>query len=73
MATLNVRSFPSDLHTRLKERAKLNGRSVAAEVTQMVKEALEQRPRFTANDLKDPGGPWKDVDIQAWLDKERDW
>lgn len=42
MPLLQVRNFPDDLHYLLKERAERDGRSVAQETTQLLREALER-------------------------------
>lgn len=40
MATLYVENFPDDLHRALRKRAKLKGKSIAAEVIGLVRRAV---------------------------------
>ena len=42
MATLNIKNLPDHLYRKLQKRAKLNRRSVAQEVAQILSEALER-------------------------------
>lgn len=73
MATLNVKNLPEDLHRRLKRRAKQERRSIAGHVKWLIEQDSARPKRYTVDDLKGLGGPWKGVDIQKWLDRERDW
>jgi plasmid stability protein len=43
MATLFVKDFPDDVYEALKDRARANGRSLAAEVRVMLQQALPPR------------------------------
>jgi plasmid stability protein len=43
MATLFVKDFPDDVYEALKDRARANGRSLAAEVRLMLQQALPPR------------------------------
>ncbi len=73
MATLNVKNFPDSLYKKLRERARADGRSMSSEVTILLTEALARRGRYTVHDLRGLGkGTWKGVDIQRWIDRERD-
>jgi len=72
MATLNVMNFPDDLYSKLKKRAKQEGRSVSSEVTQLLARDLNRPKKYTVDDLKGLAGPWKDVDVEKWIDRERD-
>lgn len=60
MATLHVRNVPDDLYERLRARAKLEGRSLSAEVVQLLGQALIIVPRPEKN--------WKQViqDLPRW-------
>ncbi len=42
MPTLYVRDFPDELHRKLRQRAEREHRSIGAEVTKIVEEALER-------------------------------
>ncbi len=72
MATLNVKGFPDDLYRKLKKRAKEEGRSIASEVTHLLSRDLNRSRPYTVDDLKGLAGPWKDVDVAKWIDRERD-
>lgn len=72
LATLNVKNFPDDLYAKLKKRAKQEGRSVSSEVTQLLARDLNRPRKYTVDDLKSLAGPWKDVDVEKWIDRERD-
>ena len=71
MATLNVKNFPDDLYAKLKKRAKQEGRSVSSQVTQLLARDLNRPRKYTVDDLKGLAGPWKDVDVEEWIDRER--
>jgi plasmid stability protein len=43
MATLFVKDFPDDIYEELKERARANGRSLAAEVRVILQQAVPPR------------------------------
>ena len=43
MATLFVKDFPDDVYEALKERARANGRSLAAEVRVLLQQAVPRR------------------------------
>ncbi len=45
MATLHVRNFPEDMHTELSKRARIEGRSLGAEVIALLDIALRQSAR----------------------------
>ena len=45
MATLHVRNFPEDMHTALSKRARIEGRSLSAEVIALLDIALRQSAR----------------------------
>jgi len=72
MATLNVKNFPDDLYAKLKKRAKQQGRSVSSEVTQLLARDLNRPKKYTVDDLKGLAGPWKNVDVEKWIERERD-
>lgn len=72
MATLNIKNFPDELHAKLKELAKKNGRSLSSEVEFLLAEQMLRRPSHTIADLRGLGkGTWKGVDPHAWVQKER--
>ena len=73
MATLNVKNLPEQLHRKLKRRAKEEHRSVASHVRRLIEQDAARSKRYTVDDLKGLGkGTWKGIDIQKWLDRERD-
>ena len=55
MATLNIRNVPDEIRTKLRVRAAKAGRSMEAEVRNILREAVqdEARSRFDAAELQD--------------------
>ena len=51
MPILHVRNVPKDLHTRLKERAGAQRRSLSAEVITLLEWAVEETERISASPL----------------------
>ncbi|MFW6115952.1 MAG: FitA-like ribbon-helix-helix domain-containing protein [Chloroflexota bacterium] len=51
MAILHVRNVPEDLHSRLKERADAQRRSLSAEVITLLEWAIEETERTSASRL----------------------
>jgi len=73
MATLSIKNFPDDLYRQLKARAKQEGRSVAREVTVLLQAQLLRQKRYTIADW--PAllrGPFRDVDVEKLVDRERE-
>ena len=54
MATLFVKDFPDDVYEALKDRARANGRSLAAEVRVLLQQALPARrsPKEVAESIR---------------------
>lgn len=48
MCELHVRNLPSELHTRLRERAAAEGRSMSAQAVALLRQALQPAPDRTA-------------------------
>ena len=72
MATLNVKTFPDGLYEELKARARRERRSVAQEVTTILRAALEQPPPMSILELRGLGKElWTDIDAGAHVDEER--
>ena len=73
MAVLNLKNFPDELYDELKSRAHADGRSVSAEVTYLLAEALVRRRPYTIDDLRGVGKEiWRGVDVEKFVDRERD-
>ncbi|MGV3709390.1 MAG: FitA-like ribbon-helix-helix domain-containing protein [Gemmatimonas sp.] len=72
MATLNIKNFPDDLYQQLKERAELNHRSVAQEVTHLLKQNVANPPRRSVLELEGLGAHvWKGIDSTKYIEEER--
>lgn len=72
MATLNVKNLPDGLYRRLQARAMRQRRSVAQEVTQILRDALAAPRRVSILELRGLGKEhWKDVDAARHVDAER--
>lgn len=73
MATLNIKNFDDELYDRLKERAALQHRSVAQEVTHIVATTLATSQPLSLLDLEGLGQQlWKEVDAAKHVSDERD-
>lgn len=72
MAILNVKNLPDDLYAKLKARAKEQRRSVAAEVTRILYEALTVEPRTSILELRGLGKElWEGIDPAEYIEQER--
>lgn len=72
MATLNVKNLSDGLYRKLQARAKLQRRSVAQEVAQILSDALEAPPTVSILELRGLGKEhWRDVDASGHVDRER--
>ena len=72
MAILNVKNLPDDLYEKLKARAKEQRRSVAAEVTQILYEALGVQERTSILELRGLGKElWEGIDPAEYIEQER--
>ena len=75
MATLNIKDFPDELHVKLKEQAKKNGRSLSSEVEYILAQQLLRKAKYSLRDWQGVGAEvWKGLDATAYVRKERkDW
>ena len=72
MAILNVKNLPDELYEKLKARAKEQRRSVAAEVTQILYEALGVQERTSILELRGLGKDlWEGIDPAEYIEQER--
>ena len=72
MATLNIKSFPDDLHQELKTRAAREHRSVAQEVVHLLSKSVERPESLSIMKLQGLGKElWEDVDAAAHVEEER--
>ena len=72
MATLNIKNLPDRLYRRLQKRARLNRRSAAQEVTQILAEALEASGPLSILELRGLGRvEWAGTDAARHVDSER--
>lgn len=73
MATLNVKSFPDELYERLKTGARCERRSVAQHVIHLLSNATAREDKRSLLELRGLGaGLWREIDVAAYLDEERD-
>lgn len=73
MATLNVKNFPDGLYRALRKRARERGRSLSSEVTVLLREQIQRPKKYSVMDWpKLAGGVFRGVDVEAFLQKERD-
>ncbi len=72
MATLNIKNFPDALYRRLKDRARAQHRSMAQEVTHILKKVLEEPDLLSVLELEGLGEKiWAEVDASDHVDRER--
>lgn len=72
MATLNIKNLPDALYRKLQSQARRERRSVAQEVTKLLRDALESPRRLSILDLKGLGKDyWKKIDPTQHVRKER--
>ena len=72
MATLNIKNLPDPLYRKLQARARLERRSVAQQVTEILTRALEEPEPLSLLDLQGLGKePRRGVDAAAHIDRER--
>jgi plasmid stability protein len=62
MATLNIKNFPDRLYRSIKQRAGKNHRSIAQEVVELLRDAVDGAPRLSLLELEGLG---KDIWEQA--------
>lgn len=73
MATLNIKNLPDALYLRLKERARLQHRSVAQEVTHILVQILEEPEPLSILEMQGLGRElWEGVDAAAHVEAERE-
>lgn len=72
MAILNIKNLPDALYKKLQARAKRQHRSIAQEVTNLLRAALETPKPLSILDLKGLGKEhWKGVDPSKHVARER--
>ncbi len=72
MAVLNIKSVPDELYRKLQVRAKIERRSVAQEVIQILDQALTEPPRLSIMNLQGLGKEiWREVDPDKYIEAER--
>jgi plasmid stability protein len=72
MATLNVKNLPDQLYRKLQRRAKRQHRSVAAEVTKILHDALESQEPLSILTLRGLGKEqWAGIEGSAHVAAER--
>ncbi len=73
MAILNIKNFPDDLYSALKERARRSHRSVSQEVVHLVSRAVSEPDATSILDLEGLGRElWTGMDAAEHVKKERD-
>jgi plasmid stability protein len=72
MAILNIKNLPDALYKKLQARAKRQHRSIAQEVTHLLRDALETPKPRSILDLKGLGKEhWRGVDPSKHVAQER--
>lgn len=73
MGTLTIRNVESQVHARLRERAARHGRSVEAEVREILADAVQAPRRNLLLELREKaGGAGDELEIPARLDGPRE-
>lgn len=72
MPTLNIKNFPGDLYQYLKERAETNHRSLAQEVTFLLRQEQHKPKTRSILELRGLGAHvWQGLDTAKYLEEER--
>ena len=72
IATLNIKSFPDDLYSSLRERAVRERRSVSQEVIHLLRQIMQEEEPLSLMDLKGLGRErWRAVDPARHVEAER--
>ncbi len=72
MATLNIKSFPDKLYTKLQKRAKNDRRSLAQEVIHILDTAIAESQQLSILDLQGTGKEiWQGIDAAEYVKQER--
>ena len=72
MATLNIKNFPDDLHSQLKEAATREHRSVAQQVIHLLAAHLRRPEPLSILELRGLGKEaWSGIDAAEHVDNER--
>ena len=72
MATLNIKSFPDDLYTDLRERAQREHRSLTQQVIHLLTEAVARPEPTSILELRGLGKSlWEDIDAAEYVESER--
>ena len=73
MSVLNIKNFPDELYERLRERAKLEHRSVSQQVIHLLSETLEDKEPASILELRGLGKSlWADLDAARHVAEERE-
>ncbi len=73
MATLNIKNFPAALYRKLRQRARLQHRSMAQEVTYILERVLGEEEPLSILELEGLGQElWSDVDAADHVARERE-
>lgn len=73
MAILNIKNFPDALYARLRERAGVQHRSVAQEVTHILEAVLTEPEPRSILELKGLGKEiWAETDSVSHVERERE-
>jgi len=71
---LNIKNIPDTLYRKIKDRAKRERRSIAAEVIHILSQATEQTSTLSILDLQGLGKEvWKGKDAARYVNKERSY
>lgn len=73
MATLNVKQFPDDLYERIKQRAAVERRSTAGEITHLLEQAMVEASPLSILELRGLGKEsWRGVSAADHVGEERE-
>lgn len=73
MSTLNIKNFPDDLYQYLKARAETNHRSLAQEVTFLLRQEQQKPKVHSILELQGLGKEiWGGIDAAEYVRQERD-
>lgn len=74
MSTLVIKSFPENLHRRLKDQAARNRRSVTQEAISLIESGITvpKLPPTLPPPVKLKGGPLTTEDLESWISEGLD-
>jgi plasmid stability protein len=72
VATLNIKSFPDKLYSKLQKRAKVDRRSLAQEIIHILDMAISEPAQLSILEMQGVGKEiWQGIDAAEYVKQER--